>query len=106
MGISIKSINKNYIPDMTHPYGSAWNQPSRHKITIDDTHAIMDRSTFDKLMNYSHSVPSAAYEGKMWKGEYYDQTSNKPTGRWYLRWYGLSDKPNMLSNQMRDIIII
>jgi hypothetical protein len=108
MALKLKTPKKNYIPDMTHPYGKAWDQPSKSQvkaIVIDDTHAMMDRKTFDKLLNYSHSVPSAAYEGKMWKGEYYDD-KNRPTGKYYLRWYGLHKEPNMLSNHMRDIIIV
>lgn len=108
MSLKLKQPNKNYIPDMTHPFGKAWNQPSKEqirKIEIDDTHAMMDQKTFDKLLNYSHSIPSAAYEGKMWKGEYYTE-NNKPTGKFYLRWYGLSTTQDMLSSHQRDIIII
>jgi len=106
MALKIKHLNKNYIPDITHPYGSGWTQPKRSEIAIDDTHAMMGKSTFDKLLNYSHSIPSAAYEGKMWKGQYFENNGRTPTDKWYLRWYGLSDQPGMVSNNTRDIIII
>lgn len=99
MSIKLKQPNNNYIPDMTHPYGKSWDQPDRSEITIDDKHAMMSEKTFNKLLNYSHSIPSAAYEGKMWRGQYQE-------GGWYLRWYGLSHDPDMISNHQRDIIII
>lgn len=104
MGIKLKEAKKNYIPDMTSPLGKGWNQPNPRDIEIDNDNALMSTETFHKLLDYSHSIPSAAYEGKMWRGEYYE--NNKPTGKFYLRWYGLSDKPGMITGNTRDIIIV
>lgn len=87
------------VPPMTHPYGQYWKQPSRFEIEIDDTHAMMSRASFDALLDYSASQPTGAYEGKMWKAHY------KRDG-WCLRWFGPSDKPDMVSVNGRKILIV
>jgi hypothetical protein len=97
------------IPRMTDPLGKYWEQPDRSEIVIDDTHALMSLATFEKLMEYSGSQPTGAYEGKMWRRndgscdwEFMAQ-GGKPT--WYLCWYGRSDKPEYVSNNRRKIIL-
>jgi hypothetical protein len=84
----------NEIPPMTHPLSSAWHQPKRSEILIDDTHAIMSQETFNKLLNYAHSQPSAVYEGKMYRKDD------------YLHWWGYSDKPDMCCGNVRKILIV
>lgn len=68
------------IPDMTHPLGKLWDQPSRDRIAVDDTHAVMDREIFKELLDYTHSCPTGTYPGKMWKCIY--------SGKNFLFWFG------------------
>ena len=95
-----RRFDKNMIPEMTDPLGKHWPQPKRSKILIDDTHALMDKETFDQLLEYSSSLPSGVYEGKMWK---------KAFGldhEWQLGWYGSSDSPGLCSVKFRVILIV
>lgn len=89
---------KNIIPTMTDPLSKAWEQPSKEKILIDDTHSIMSTETMNELKNYSHSIPSGVYEGKMWKAE--------SKGVKFLRWYSSSDDPNKCNINTREIILL
>lgn len=62
---------------------------------LDDTHAVVTRSELDSLMEYSRSIPSGTYVGKVWKrrqwldrdawilGEYVDVGSNAEIG---IKW--------------------
>lgn len=88
----------NIIPPITDPLGKYWDQPSTDDILLDDTHCAMSESNFKKLLEYSTSIPSGAYEGKMWK------TYQK--GIWYLRWYGPHENPAKLSINSRELLII
>lgn len=56
------------IPPITDPLGKHWQQPHRRFIELDDTHALMSEQTFKGLKEYSTSIPTGRYEGKMWKG--------------------------------------
>jgi hypothetical protein len=101
---------KEPIPRMTDPLGAYWQQPDRSKILVDATHALMERSTFEELAEYSATNPSGAYEGKMWKrhdGAFdfkFLARGGKPT--WMLCWFGMSDKPGYVSNHHRKIILV
>lgn len=102
-----KLESKEPIPLMTHPMSRYWDQPNRNEITIDATHALMSRKTFDLLHEYSRSIPTGAYEGKMWKAELYkDVGSGIQTLKWFLRWYGFYPAdPTQVSINQREIII-
>lgn len=85
------------IPNMTHPLSRAWDQPSREKILVDDNSAVMENATFEQLKNYSTSIPSGVYEGKMWR---------RLIGiDWYLCWYYPGDRPSTCAVDKRKIII-
>jgi hypothetical protein len=88
----------NTIPPITDPLGKGWRQPSLDAVLIDDSHALMDQNAFDGLYEYSASVPTCVYPGKMWKC--------KQAGIWWLRWFGESDDPSMCSNHHRRILIV
>lgn len=91
--------NPNHIiPKMIDPLGDYWEQPERGNIEIDDTYALMSQSDFDKLFNYSLSVPSGVYVGKMWRCE----TSEG----WYLYWWKSSDKKDHCCGDGRKILIV
>lgn len=84
---------------MTDPLGKYWDQPSRDNIVIDDDYAVMDKKTLEALYDYSRSMPTGVYPGKMWKAV-------MPNGKVLLRWYGESDDPTMCSNNQREILLV
>ncbi|EJD6498530.1 hypothetical protein M0L11_RS05535 [Providencia rettgeri] len=91
---------KNRIPPMTNLLGRHWAQPHHENILIDDTHVIMSSKDFNSLAEYSNSIPSGVYAGKMWKAVAQD-------GRAFLRWFGLVEgRDDLCSNNQREIIII
>lgn len=75
-GVSVS----DFIPPMTDPMGKYWRQPSLDEIVIDRTHAVMTQDTLQELADYSASLPSAVYQGKMWR--------RRCGASWYLCWYG------------------
>lgn len=89
----------NVIPPMTHPLGRHWEQPSKNQIDIDGVHATMSKKSFDLLREYSSTLPSGVYEGKMWK------CCNK--NAWLLCWYDVANDgdPNKCSIKTRKILI-
>lgn len=89
---------RNAVPPMTDPLGRHWRQPPRERIAIDDTHALMDRATLEALPEYSRTVPTGVYPGKMWRAHAGD-------GCWLLRWWGLCDDPAKCSCNEREILV-
>lgn len=86
------------IPPITDPMGRHWYQPSTDDILLDDKHAVMAQHTFDQLSEYSTTVPSGVYNGKMWKSCW--------RGHWLLRWY--DDHPTMPNRcviNQREILV-
>lgn len=102
-------LHPNVIPPITHPLGQHWEQPNPSEIEIDDTHALMSRATFDALPEYSCSNPSGVYEGKMWKrhdGAFdieFLARGGQPV--WMLCWFGVSERPDCVSNNSRKILV-
>lgn len=78
------------IPAMTDPLGRHWRQPAIEQISLDDTHALMNESTFQQLSDYSSSYPSGVYPGKMWRRHdgLFDRSCPADRRRWLLCWYG------------------
>lgn len=85
------------IPQMTHELSQYWHQPDRENIETDDTHALMMPEDFCLLSDYSHSLPSGVYPGKMWK--------LKHKGDWVLAWYSDSGNPNHCDINYRTILL-
>lgn len=105
------------IPPMTHPLSKHWNQPDRSLIILDDKYALMSKEVFDKLHEYSTSIPTGVYEGKMWKAQKWiwegDEIAiergwaiRKFLDEWFLRWYGLSNRPGYCSTNQREILLV
>lgn len=88
----------NEIPPITEPMGQYWRQPDRREILLDNTHALMTKTTFEQLLDYSHSQPTGVYPGKMWK-------KGGPTG-WWLHWFGLHENPDLCSGHVRKILLV
>jgi hypothetical protein len=91
-------IKNNVIPPITDPMGKYWRQPDTSRILIDDTHALMEKSTFEALSEYSTTIPTGVYPGKMWRCHY--------LGTWFLRWFGEHEDPSLCSNHHREIIVV
>lgn len=72
-------MRTDVIPPITDPRGRLWDQPNQEDILVDDKVAVMGKSTLGKLREYSVTIPTGAYAGKMWKSRY--------VGGWVLRWY-------------------
>ncbi len=87
------------VPLMTHPLGRYWDQPSREAIAFVDGEAQMTERTFAELKNYSHTLPTGVYEGKMWR-------ALEPHGGWSLVWYGVAVDPGQCSIEHRPIRVI
>lgn len=99
------------IPEVTHPLGKSWDQPSRDRITLDDAWAMMSAKTFEELVEYSCSQPSGVYPGKMWRrynGSYdgaFLAAGGKP--EWWLCWYDVSPRGvEWCSTQHRKIMVV
>lgn len=72
------------IPPVVDPLGRYWNQPLNKDILIDTDVAMVSSATCKQLAEYSTSIPTGKYAGKMWKAQ---------IGKiWFLRWY--EDDPN------------
>lgn len=85
------------IPPMTHPLSKHWKQPSSADFQFDDTHVMMSETAFQDLAEYSRTVPTGTYAGKMWKAYTGD-------GDWVLRWYTDSGKLDYFDVHQRLII--
>ena len=86
------------IPPITDPLGKYWNQPDREDVLVDETHAIMTISNFHKLAEYSTSIPTGVYVGKMWRRHF--------NGDDYVMWYDVAENPNNCSIQQRKILVV
>ena len=98
----------NAIPPITDPMGKNWNQPPTSAILIDDINAVMDQVTFNWLANYSATMPSGVYPGKMWKRHdgLHDPRCKPEDRKWLLMWYGYDDDPKQCSINHRRILIV
>ena len=91
---------EDIVPEITHPLGKHWDQPKRSDILLnkDEDVFVMTEEIFNKLATYNTSIPSGAYEGKMWKSTRF--------GKNYLMWYGEDKDPNKVSINNKLISIV
>jgi hypothetical protein len=88
------------IPPITDPLGASWKQPKRENILIDGTHAVMSVGDFNSLLEYSSSIPSGVYPGKMWRrndgllDRQYLANGRVPV--WLLCWYAESKRHDII----------
>lgn len=87
------------IPPITDPLGAYWEQPDRAEIQLGvGTHnAFLTQNAFDRLKEYSTTIPTGVYPGKMWKSRRGDH--------WELCWYG-EVQNNRCPIESRDIVIV
>lgn len=72
---------------------------------VDVSHAVMERRDFDKLPEYSCTLPTGTTIGKRWKRSEFFGSSKYP-GRWFLGEYVPHDKPERVGIQWREILIV
>lgn len=103
-----RDIRNNVIPPITDPMGSHWEQPDTKHILIDDTHAVMSEATFQRLAEYSGTMPSGVYPGKMWRRHngLYDEKCKPEDRHWLLGWYGIDPDPDYCTNNWRKILLL
>jgi hypothetical protein len=96
------------IPAITDPMGKHWRQPDMSAVNIAREKVELTQREFDTLAEYSTSYPSGVYIGKCWKAEEFEQTPKgfRPSGIWYLVWYGPHADPKKCSINRRLITFI
>lgn len=73
--------------DMRQDEEARWaERRARMDMLLDETHAVMDRATFDALMEYSASIPTGVFRGKVWKAHRQPKGFTDP-GTWWLGEY-------------------
>ncbi len=80
-------MKRKLIPDIKDPIGKYWSQPKQEDflyIEPEDV-IVMSELVLESIKEYSRSIPSGVYEGKMWRS-----WSGKC---WQLCWYDEKD-PN------------
>lgn len=99
-GSAMNAEGINTIPAMSHPLSIHWEQPDIKNVLTDDNFALMTEEDFNKLLEYSTSIPSGVYEGKMWK-------RGMLGGGWMLGWYGFEDADGKsVSTNFRELLIV
>lgn len=99
---------ENQIPPMTDPRGKHWPQPAGERVLVDDSHALMTKSDFDSLPDYSCTIPTGVYPGKMWRrlNGLFDPLSRPEDLHWCLCWYGMSEDPEQCSVNFRRVLLV
>jgi len=95
------------IPAITDPLGKHWEQPAPSEIILDNELALMTEQTFNRLAEYSCSMPSGVYPGKMWRSDvaaYHPNRVKAGMHRHWLHWFGECEDPTKCSNNSRKII--
>lgn len=89
----------NTIPYITNPLGQHWQQPAQDSVLVDDDYALMSESDFSQLLEYSTSIPTGVYEGKMWK--------RRCSDGWMLGWYGFEvDDGKAVTTNFREVLLV
>lgn len=86
------------VPPISHPSGRFRDQPDRGDMLVDDAYALMSARTLDALAEYSASLPTGVYEGKMWRRRFRDG--------WALGWYGPSPHAGCCSVNFRPVLVV
>ena len=93
---------KSEIPSITDPLGRYWHQPDLGEIAVDGKHAVMTEDSLKKLHDYSHSIPTGTYEGKMWRRRW---IKGKESG-WLLGFMDAHPEPNKVYVCWREILVV
>jgi len=107
-------MDEGPIPKMVHPLGKYWPQPNRNHIRVTDDRAYMSQTVLDKLIEYSPSIPTGKYPGKMWRSkssagldiDLKEELGQDPVfeSEWLLCWFG-TDLEGCLTLNWRQVIV-
>lgn len=90
---------------MTDPLSRNWKQPDSSNMLFDDRFVVMTEETFKKLKEYSCSIPSGKYQGKMWKCN--SNWGTDDFSCWVLKWYEDHEtSSNLLHIRSRYILVV
>lgn len=86
---------------MTDKMGVHWKQPDRTRLFFSDTEVLIAKADFDLLADYSASIPSGVYPGKMWKCryDYHDESKG-----WAICWFGPEEDQKCKVHHRRIVI--
>lgn len=94
------------IPEMLDPLGRHWDQPGDiRSAPMDDTHVILTQAQFERLPEYSASLPSGVYPGKCWRRHNGAHDPRCKNPEWLFAWYGECDDPKKCSINYRKILL-
>ena len=82
------------------------HQPSRAYVIVDGPYAMVDEYWFKRLPEYSASIPTGVWFGKMWKARWGDPDGMGKYGGWYLRWYGPHKNPKLAAIEQRHLVVV
>ncbi|QDH83961.1 hypothetical protein Axy10_024 [Achromobacter phage vB_AxyP_19-32_Axy10] len=110
-------MNNNIIPREQHPWRddtayartpheeALWQRATekgQNFRTIDwvisDTHCMLPKEDFDRLSEYSATMPTGVWPGKVWKAEV--------GGVWYIRWYGIVPGDDRVCSNNQRIAVV
>jgi hypothetical protein len=79
--LTILALDLNLIPEMDDPLGKYWSQPKDIRLApMDDEHVVLSLSQYKALAEYSSTIPTGVYPGKVWRRSQKDVE--------LLVWYG------------------
>jgi hypothetical protein len=100
------------VPPMTDPYGEYWSQPDPNTFLFDDTHVLMTRDQLRELPEYTITLPTGTYVGKMWRS-YSGRVKHVADARvqiekdaWMLCWYEDCEDPTRIAIKRRTILLL
>lgn len=106
MSIVTESLVPCPVPPITHPMGKHWDQPDPALMQFYADRVVMKEGVFLGLADYSCSIPSGVYDGKMWRRCQGAHTPlPKEQRRWFLCWFGPSDDPDKCSIHSLPLVI-
>lgn len=99
---------KEVIPEITDPMGQHWPQPKRENVLVYPDFAYVSSVGFESLSNYSGSIPTGTYDGKMWRrqiNEHDCARDKKAKPEWLLCWYGPCEEEGKIAIFRRPLRI-
>jgi hypothetical protein len=84
---------------------TSWSQPDRKDICVSDDTALMSLKDYKLLLEYSSTIPTGAYPGKMWRCVDRDHLNDGQVFQEYLCWYGYVDGDTCSINSRKLIIM-
>ena len=104
-------------PPITHPMGSGWRQPDPSRMAFDETHVVLFERDFFELHEYSTSLPSGVYGGKMWRrhdgahlaAQYRRQGVDlrfAPEPAWLVCWFEPCADPSKCAVATRKVLLV